>query len=62
MKIQLNVKSLFIIKCSYWCGLQQGEKYCSLKFVFDQVESQKAQKTLRSAERIPTLSAACKLN
>ena len=61
MKIRLNVKSLFIIKCRYWCGLQQGEKYC-LIFVFEQVESQKAHKTLRSAESIPTLSAACKPN
>ncbi|PWB50445.1 MAG: hypothetical protein C3F13_15960 [Anaerolineales bacterium] len=30
--------------------------------VFQQIESRKARLTLRSAECIPTLSAACKLN
>ena len=30
----------------------------SLKFVFQQIESRKVYKTLRSAERAPTLSAA----
>ena len=62
MKIRLKVKTLYILKSSFRCGLQQGGKYCSLKSVFQQVESWKAHKTLRSAERTPTLSAARKLN
>ena len=32
----------------------------SLTSVFQQIESRKAHKTLRSAERAPTLSAGCK--
>jgi len=34
----------------------------SLTSVFQQIESWKAHKTLRSAERIPTLSAGRKIN
>jgi hypothetical protein len=33
----------------------------SLTAVFQQIESRKAHKTLRSAERAPTLSAGCKI-
>jgi hypothetical protein len=60
MKIRLKVKTLYISTSSILRGLQQGGKYCSLKFVLHQIESRKAHKTLRSAERAPTLSAACK--
>ena len=42
MKIRLKVKTLYISTSSYRCGLQQGEKYCSLKFIFEQIESWKA--------------------
>jgi hypothetical protein len=62
MKIRLKVETLYILISCYWCGLQQDEKYCSLKSVFPQVESRMSHKTLRSAERIPTLSAACNLD
>lgn len=57
MKIRLKVETLFNLKSRFKCGLPQGGKYCSLKFVAQQIESRKAQKTLRSTERIPTLSA-----
>ncbi len=57
MKIRQKVKTLYFFNSSFRCGLQQGGKYCSLKSVFQQIESWKAQKTLRSAERAPTLSA-----
>jgi hypothetical protein len=60
MKIRLKVKTLYHLKSSFRCGLQQGGKYCSLKFVLQRIESLRVHKTLRSAERAPTLSAAYK--
>ena len=59
MKIRLKVKTLSVLISSFRCGLQQGGKYCSLTSVVQQIESRKAHKTLRSAVRIPTLSADC---
>jgi hypothetical protein len=41
--------------------LHNRVKPSSLTYVIQQIESWKAQKTLRSAERAPTLSAGCKL-
>ena len=58
MKNRLKVKTLSVSISSFWRGLQQGGKYCSLKSVIQVIESRKAYLTLRSAERIPTLSAA----
>ena len=60
MKISLKVITLAVSISSLRCELQQGGKYCSLTSVVQQIERRKAHKTLRSAERIPTLSAACK--
>ncbi len=60
MKFRLKDKTLYIFYNRGQCELQQGGKYCSLKLVVQQIESWKARKTLRSAERAPTLSAACK--
>jgi hypothetical protein len=62
MKARLKVKPLYNIKSNYKCGIQRGGKYCSLKFVVQQVESRKAPLTLRSAERALTLSAGSKFN
>jgi hypothetical protein len=42
--------------------LHNKVKTSSLTLGVQKVESRKAHKTLRSAERAPTLSAACKLN
>ena len=62
MKIKLKVKTLYILKSSFGCRLQHGGKYRSLKSVRKQIENWKANLILRSAERAPTLSAACNLN
>jgi hypothetical protein len=60
MNIRLKIKILYIFDRSFRCGLQQGGKYCSLKFVVQKIESWKVHQTLRSAERRPTLSAGRK--
>ena len=60
MKIRLKVKLIYVIS-NFSRRLQQGGKYCSLQFVGQLVESRKAHKTLRSAERAPTLSAGRKI-
>jgi hypothetical protein len=39
--------------------LHNRVKPSSLTYVIQRIESRKGHKTLRSAERIPTLSAAC---
>jgi hypothetical protein len=57
VKIWLKVKTLYFLKSSIRWGIQRGGKYCALKYVFRQIDGWKAQKTLRSAERAPTLSA-----
>lgn len=62
MKIRLKVETLYDFESSYRYGLLQGGKYCSLKYVLQQIEIRNAQKTLRSAERAPTLSAGYKIS
>jgi hypothetical protein len=46
--------------CDFVWSLHNRVKPSSLTYVIQQVESRKAYQTLRSAERAPTLSAACK--
>jgi len=48
--------------CDFVWKLHSRVQPSSLTSVFQQVESRKAHKTLRSAERAPTLSAGRKLN
>ena len=60
MKIRLKVKLIYVIS-NFSRRLQQGGKYCSLQFVGQLVKSRKVHKTLRSAERAPTLSAGRKI-
>ena len=48
--------------CDHVWKLPHRVQPSSLTYVIQQIESRKAHKTLRSAERIPTLSAARSLN
>jgi hypothetical protein len=48
--------------CDHVWKLPHRVQPSSLTSVFQPIESRKAHKTLRSAERAPTLSAARKLN
>ena len=48
--------------CDFVWKLHNRVKPSSLTSVFQQIESRKAHKTLRSAERAPTLSAGRKSN